>query len=103
MKIKLTTTILLIVAYFGAMGQTTKRPFRVYYVPFTEQQYFDMQKQVARADSLLLSSDAKAKDIKESLYIIGNFNSLFGQAYQRMDTLNTAPIVDPKKQQTKKP
>lgn len=88
----------LLVAFSAAQAQTTpqvKKTFKVYYVPFTEQEYLVLQKQVIHADSLLSVSDAKAKEIIPAKDVINNLFSAFIQSYVRQDTLQLRPLQPP--------
>ena len=83
----------LLVAFSAAQAQTPpKKPLKVYYVSFTEQQYKALEKQIVHADSLLSMSDAKAKEIIPAKDVLNNLFSAFNQAYVRQDTLRMEPL-----------
>jgi len=88
-------TTLIAFASLAAFSQE-KKPFKVYYIPFTEQQYLSLQKQIIHADSLLSGSEAKSKDVSPARDIMNNVLSAFQQSYIRKDTLQLQPAKNEK-------
>lgn len=89
---KKTILLPLLVLSLTCSAQTKPKNTKIYYVPFTEQQYQILLTRSVHADSLLAQSKGLAFEIMPAVGLIQEMLSVFAGAYMRGDTLQMVPL-----------